>query len=95
MWSGSIWLRIGICGGFCEQGNNPSCSIEAKNFLTITATVRRSLLRGEDKMYIQNVCLNAAARNSEKEIGGNFKVVVRRICCEIGRGWNWLRTGLC
>ena len=32
-WTGSIWLRIETCGGHCECGNEPSCSIKCGEFL--------------------------------------------------------------
>ena len=33
VWTGSIWLRIGTCGGHCECGNEPSGSIKWGEFL--------------------------------------------------------------
>jgi hypothetical protein len=32
-WTGSIWLRIGTGGGFCEFGNEPLGSIKGVEFL--------------------------------------------------------------
>jgi hypothetical protein len=33
VWTGCVWLRIGISGGPCERGNEPSSSIKGGKFL--------------------------------------------------------------
>jgi uncharacterized Fe-S cluster-containing MiaB family protein len=33
MWTGCIWLRIGVICYFCEYGNEPSVSIKGGEFI--------------------------------------------------------------
>jgi hypothetical protein len=34
VWTGLIWLRIGSVAASCEHGNESSCSLKGKHFLT-------------------------------------------------------------
>jgi hypothetical protein len=37
-WTGTRWLRIGMWGGSCKCGNEPSCSIKRGEFLDYLKT---------------------------------------------------------